>query len=512
MYWLLFSTEFKGAIEIKTVALLTSPATLQSFPDCLSCPKLRNWRLSLGLGRVNFSIERLTALATLAACGASFAQSTVTISGVLDAGYRSVNAPTGTGGDTSGGFQNGTATSAIILSGTEDLGGGMRALFRYEMNPDFVGGSGLSGNAISSAAGGVTTSNGANGYNFVGISTADMGAVRFGRLNTASLGAWGTGSVFGTALGSGFSTNGNMYTVNSAATNNFNQTAPTRFNGAVEYTSANINGFTGRLLYVPKVDNTGPGSTEAASGGFAGTNRAGVTDIGLAYAKGPLNVAIAQQKHKYGANAISSVANPGGGAAVATSGTSTSVANATYTLNTLAANYTMGATTVFAMTWTEKQDTSAATAIPLDAVGTQVGARHISGPWTFMGAYSKRDDKTASTVERASSSSNAVTYGNADRTTFGLGADYALSKRTAVYFRYQAVDPNTNRSGMNSSGTTIVSTAAPTGTVATVGGGVTAPTQTAINSAVTTATNSVVNAQSSFDKVTTMAIGIRHSF
>ena len=426
----------------------------------------------------------------------------MTISGVLDAGYRSVNAPTGTGGDTSGGFQNGTATSAILITGTEDLGGGMSALFRYEINPDFVGGSGLSGSAISSGAAGVATSNGANGYNFVGISSKDMGAVRFGRLNTASLGAWGVGSVFGTALGSGYGTNGNMYTVNSSSTSNFNQTAPTRFNGAIEYTSPAINGFTARALYVPKVDNTGPGSTDAAAGSYAGTNRAGVTDIGLAYNAGPLNVAAAQQKHSYGANAINTVATPGGGASVATGGTTTSVANATYTLSTLSANYTMGATTVFAMYWTEKQDTSAATALKLDAIGTQVGARHISGPWTFMGAYSKRDDK--STADVTSATTGGVSYANADRTTLGLGADYALSKRTAVYFRYQAIDPNTNRSGMNATATTATP---PAGTVSNAG--VATAATSAANAAAIAAS---VNSQSSFDKVTTMAVGIRHSF
>ena len=413
----------------------------------------------------------------------------MTISGVLDAGYRSVNAPAGVGADTSGGFQNGTATSAIILSGTEDLGGGMRALFRYEINPDFVGGSGLSGNAISSAAGGVTTSNGANGYNFVGISTADMGAVRFGRLNTASLGAWGVGSVFGTALGSGFGTNGNMYTVNSAATNNFNQTAPTRFNGAVEYTSPTINGFTARALYVPKVDNTGAGSTEAASGGFAGTNRVGVTDFGLAYAKGPLNVAVAQQKHRYGANPVSTVVTPGGGAsvngatgtssAVVAAATATAIPNATYTLNTLAANYTMGATTVFAARWTEEQTASAATSTKLDAVGTMIGARHIMGAFTFMGSYAKRDDKSVDNFTQPAGAANggAVTYANADRKILGLGVDYALSKRTAIWARYQSIDPNTNRSGVN-----------------------------------TTVPTAAANTVASFDAVKTTAVGIRHSF
>ena len=453
--------------------------------------------------------KTMIALAALAAT-ASFAQSTVTISGVMDAGYRSVNAPVGTGADTKGGFQNGTATSAILFQGTEDLGGGMTGIFRYELNPDFVGGSGLSGSAISSGAAGVATSNGANGYNFVGITTKDMGAVRFGRLNTGSLGAWGIGSVFGTALGSGYGTNGNMYTVNSSATNNFNQTAPTRFNGAVEYTSANINGFTARALFVPKVDNTGPGSTDAAAGSFAGANRAGVTDMALAYNKGPLNLAVAQQKHKYGANAINTVATPGGGASVATGGTTTSVANATYSLNTLSANYTMGATTLYAMRWTEKQDTSAATAVRLDAVGTQVGAKHVAGAWTFMGAYSKRDDKTTSADDKTSTTSNAITYGNADRTTLGLGSDYALSKRTAIWVRYQAVDPNTNRSGMNATGTTASGSGIAKGTVDVVSGVATPTLPTA--AAAAAPNNALVNAQSSFDKVTTMAIGIRHSF
>jgi len=147
--------------------------------------------------------KSLVALAALAATSA-FAQSSVTISGVLDAGYRSVSGPLGT--STKGGFQNGTATSAIILSGTEDLGGGMSAIFRYEINPDFVAGSGLSGSVLQttdkadlSAAGTsntVRTSNGANGYNFVGIQTKDMGAIRIGRLNTSTLAAWGVGSVF----------------------------------------------------------------------------------------------------------------------------------------------------------------------------------------------------------------------------------------------------------------------------------------------------------------------------
>ena len=96
--------------------------------------------------------KTLIALATLAATGASFAQSTVTISGLLDLGFRSVNAPEGYA-DTKGVFgSGGSATTAILIQGSEDLGGGLKATFRYEINPDLVGGTGFTGTSQSLSA------------------------------------------------------------------------------------------------------------------------------------------------------------------------------------------------------------------------------------------------------------------------------------------------------------------------------------------------------------------------
>jgi len=145
--------------------------------------------------------KSLIAIAALASVSA-YAQSTVTITGVFDLGYRQVAAPFST--STKGGFQNGTATSAILLQGEEDLGGGLKANFRYEINPDLTAGAGLSGNVLASgttsAMGShgstnyVRTSNGANGYNFVGVS-GGFGGVKFGRLNTGTLATWGIGSI-----------------------------------------------------------------------------------------------------------------------------------------------------------------------------------------------------------------------------------------------------------------------------------------------------------------------------
>lgn len=100
--------------------------------------------------------KTLVALAALAAT-ASFAQSSVTISGRMDLGHASVKtavtSPNGLGGRVTAtakvyslaGEQNGRTTSRLTFAGTEDLGGGLRANFNYEtrLNPDNIASAGL---------------------------------------------------------------------------------------------------------------------------------------------------------------------------------------------------------------------------------------------------------------------------------------------------------------------------------------------------------------------------------
>ena len=363
-------------------------------------------------------------MAVLTVSGAAFAQSSVTISGLIDIGYGSVNAPANAlgvqTGDISRIAQNGSGTTAIVIGGVEDLGGGMKALFRYEMNPDFVSGSGLTGGAgATSGAGATAIGSGANGYQFVGVE-GGFGKVLFGRLNTGSLAAWGAGSTFGTALGSGYASNGNIYTRYSAATGNYNNTAPTRFNGAVEYTTPVMSGLSARLLYVPQANESGLGtdvacaSAACAAAGPAtsiGSNRAGVSDISVAYSAGPLNVVAARQTVKVGANAMSALANP------------TGAATGTNELTTIGANYNLGFATVRGGFWTETVGTT------VDTAGYQLGASYPMGAITLHASMASSNDKTAA---------------NVDKKILGLGADYALSKRSNVYARYENRDANKN--------------------------------------------------------------------
>lgn len=101
--------------------------------------------------------KTLVALAALAVVSAASAQSTVTLYGVVDMGIATLK-DTAAGVDyTKNGVQQGTmSNSRIGFKGTEDLGGGLKANFVYELgtNPDEsaqglaarVGTLGLSGN------------------------------------------------------------------------------------------------------------------------------------------------------------------------------------------------------------------------------------------------------------------------------------------------------------------------------------------------------------------------------
>jgi len=98
--------------------------------------------------------KTLIALAVLAASGASFAQSSVTISGYIGAGYQS----TGKTGAAVKGFA--MTDSRIQLSGTEDLGGGLKASFvqQFRVNAAARGASDVVGEDSSvSLAGGFGT-------------------------------------------------------------------------------------------------------------------------------------------------------------------------------------------------------------------------------------------------------------------------------------------------------------------------------------------------------------------
>jgi predicted porin len=198
--------------------------------------------------------KTLIALAAVAATGAAFAQSSVTLFGIVDLNIRNVRQ----GGDNLTTLsQDGIASSRIGFRGVEDLGGGMSAGFWLE--------------------GALTPDDGtAAGLNFQRRSTVSLmggfGEVRLGRDYTPTFwnhtvydpfGTNGVGSSINTftALGSGAST-------------------LVRANNTIAYFTPNLGGFGAQVQYAFK-------ETTAAN---AANEYAGVR---LTYAAGPLSAALA---------------------------------------------------------------------------------------------------------------------------------------------------------------------------------------------------------------------------
>ncbi|MCW5655663.1 porin [Hydrogenophaga sp.] len=198
--------------------------------------------------------KTLIALAAVAATGAAFAQSSVTLFGIVDLNIRNVRQ----GGDNLTSMsQDGIASSRLGFRGVEDLGGGMSAGFWLEgaLNPD----TGTAG-----------------GLNFQRRSTVSLmggfGEVRLGRDYVPTFWNHTVFDPFGT---NGVGNSLNTYTVlgSGSGTN-------VRANNMISYFTPNLSGFGAQISYAFKETTAANDANEYA--GFRVT-----------YAAGPLSVALA---------------------------------------------------------------------------------------------------------------------------------------------------------------------------------------------------------------------------
>lgn len=338
--------------------------------------------------------------------GAAFAQTNVTISGVLDVGaFNSKNeTAVGVGNDSSNNAgYNGTATSNIAFRAQEDLGGGMKAGAFLET--DIRGGGTM-----------------ANFQRYVYIN-GGFGELSLGQRTNFSTTTLTTAQPFGTAMGGGWSTSfvrtrGGGF----EATGAYSAAGrDVRADGSIRYDSPNFNGFTAGFSWKP--ENDAANETAASNGHF---------NLGLNYAGGPLKVSFAHAKIN---NATAAVAV--GDVTCAAFGSKCTIATAPVAAydsnikhNLLAANYQFGPVTVYGGYTTSKADTSAVAGNEANSRSWNLAAKWaVTGNIDVMANYLKDNDKTAA---------------DADRKLFGLGADYHLSKRTAAYVRYEKLDSNTN--------------------------------------------------------------------
>lgn len=113
--------------------------------------------------------KTVLALAAIAASSAAFAQSSVTLYGVVDASVESVKGNTAGKGTTFNRVSSGNlATSRLGFKGVEDLGGGLKAKFQLEATVNADTGAAATGRFFDRAA-------------WLGLASAEAGELRIGR-------------------------------------------------------------------------------------------------------------------------------------------------------------------------------------------------------------------------------------------------------------------------------------------------------------------------------------------
>jgi predicted porin len=354
----------------------------------------------------------------LAATGA-FAQSSVQIDGVMDAGWQSINYK-GASNTVNGVNGNGSSTSQINFRGSEDLGGGMKAEFRVETDWNTTSNMGNAGTGSSvnanTVANSINSTAGTFGNGEIRVGVAGgFGRVDVGAVNYNTLGTFLTGQPFGTAIGSGFRT---MY-INDGQT-----TSQVRAENSIKYVSPSFSGLTVSLYKSNKQNKAtnstpatlpAPGATNGlnpqanAFGALGAYDQNGVQELGVNYANGPLAASFSNLKQD--SLGIASTGSTGG-----------SSTGADLTINTLGANYAMGDAKVFGLYQTQKN-----AANTTDRAAFTVSATYTMGAVVLMAQVGELKSSVGATNGLKSK-------------LMGLGADYNLSKRTAVYFRAETID------------------------------------------------------------------------
>lgn len=236
--------------------------------------------------------KSLIAMAAMVATGA-FAQSSLTISGQLDAGL--VNVKTSNGQSQTAQGQGQFGASRLRFTGTEDLGGGLKASFNLEMQPNMANG-GTSGNGLF------------NRGAWLQLGSDSVGDLRIGRQATVAMdlicgvdqhgcysGFNGGGILFNGTNATGRWISGNVGRGQNGSAGISSLTSGpglatgsgdvTRVTNAFTYRSPSFSGFSAQLQYAL--------GGAATPNGNSGNGNA--TGLSLNYANGPIMAGLSYQ-------------------------------------------------------------------------------------------------------------------------------------------------------------------------------------------------------------------------
>lgn len=343
----------------------------------------------------------------------------MSISGLVDVGVNVIdfkgNKVTTTGAS------NGSATTAFVFAGTEDLGGGLKAEFRWEMDPSTADTSSRTGGTSATGTTSNVTSSIGNGASFVGASGA-FGAIKLGTPNSATLSINGDGnSGFGTAVGSG-------YRVTSFDA--------VRFQNSTRYDTPDFNGFSASYLVSAKNDLQRNSGSVGLTGNLQNqtSGRDGVTELGLAYLDGPLAVRFANLNVKQYASLLGTT-DPYNGITLLTPANP----GAQFKVNSLSAKYAVNQALNLSYFFQSAKSDALSAATSTGTLGTQTFDRKTNG---VAASYAVTSAVTAMVNYQQVKNGDAAVSTTGSKAglsakVLGLGLDYALSKRTTAYARYE---------------------------------------------------------------------------
>ena len=390
-----------------------------------------------------FALAAVTAFA-----GAAQAQSSVTVYGILDAGFSSLNqrqgGPTRVTKSTTaslGGSGNET-TSRLGFKGTEDLGGGTSAFFTVEVA--------ITPNSAQNVSTGTTS----NRQTFVGLKKNGIGQFALGTQYTpvhVAVGATDPGQTNNVV--------GNVIYPNAGTTSRDGQTTTqadggtfgyvVRTNNALTVTTDKFAGFQGNLFYTQNNANTNQTTVAAPSSGYTGghTNQSGY-GLGVNYNWQKLLVTANYQSFKAEnpyTQTAAGVVTTGTPVAWGVGGASAAGVNTKDNNTYFAATYDFGILKAYAQYLNRKVESTISSNNYMKRSAQQIGVRSFITP----------------TIEAWGSIGNGriSSYGpnqpTANFTGWQIGSNYLLSKRTNLYAIY------------GQTGTSNVASVAGTGNVST---------------------------------------------
>lgn len=364
--------------------------------------------------------KKLIALAIASlVSGTAFAQSNVSIYGAIGISQDFVGTSGATDPDAAGPKGNlrsrgvlSTNSSFLGFKGSEDLGGGLKALWQYE--------TGLTADSGGALAGGRDTYvglNGAFGTVLAGMLTHPIRV--FGNKvdnNIAEDTSGATHAMYGQVIG-----------VKTGSDN--------RAPNAVAWVSPTVSGIHGVLAYVNGTPTTERALSQEQNGGAAGAAvSAHAWQIAGVYDQGPLFVGLAWDKHTDpGVQATVWAAAANGAAAPA----GFASANDSLTITRLAAVYTLPSNTRLSFLWDkQKYETSGSPTATNNTDATRaaymIGVKQSFGTNSVWLQHAVARDPSGAIC-------NTITCGDFGGKQWTLGVSHDMSKRTVVHAFYSKI-------------------------------------------------------------------------